>query len=93
MIFHRYKCVFIHIPRTGGTSIEASFEKEDRSGERHIFAHEIPSLPADHFKFSFVRDPWDRMLSYYRWRKSPESVWVQEFERAKIEESFVSWLH
>ena len=71
MISHQYKCIFIHIPRTAGTAIEEwicgddwwNIEKETK----HLLASQARELYKDHwdsyFKFSFVRNPWDRMVS------------------------------
>lgn len=71
MICHNHKCIFIHIPRTAGTSIERSIIPEwtwtDFKKEKHILASTAKFLYKDYwndyFKFSFVRNPWDRMLS------------------------------
>ncbi len=71
MISHKYKCIFIHIPRVAGSSIESkiigknwwSIEKETK----HILASQAKYLYKDYwnsyFKFSFVRNPFDRMVS------------------------------
>jgi len=93
MILNSYKAVFVHIPRTGGTSIEASFACLDCDRQKHLLACEIPLLPEKYFKFCFVRNPWDRILSYYRWRLMPQAIWVPAAEKQKAQESFKAWLH
>lgn len=64
--FHYYKCIFVHIPKSAGTSVcKAIFGYQ--IGHR-TYADYVMNSPAnlDHyFKFSFVRNPWDRVLSAY----------------------------
>ena len=75
MISHQYKCIFIHIPRTGGTSVELTLTHTDwglsHKPEKHIFASHAKKLYAqywdDYFKFSIVRNPYDRLISLYLW--------------------------
>ena len=77
MISHRYKCIFVHIQRTGGSSIELAVQGEDQfyrlKHTKHILASTAKEIYADYwdeyFKFSFVRNPWDRMYSFacLRW--------------------------
>ena len=71
MINHKYKCIFIHIQRTGGTSIERTIQGEDQWNKLHRTKHILASTAKeiyadywnDYFKFSFVRNPWDRIYS------------------------------
>ena len=53
--------LFVHIPRTGGTSIECAWFL-GKGG--HETVRDYPEVK-DSFKFSFVRNPWDRFVSAY----------------------------
>lgn len=79
MINHKHKLIFIHIPRTGGTSIEKAI-LNNRSGwwgihapSKHLNASIAKKIYqpywGDYFKFSFVRNPWDRMVSLLKYGK------------------------
>jgi len=71
MISHELKCIFIHIPRTAGSSIERTLVGKDwwqiERKTKHLVASQAKKLYSeywdDYFKFSFVRDPYSRMLS------------------------------
>ena len=72
MISYEYKCVYIHIPKTGGTTIETLFgEKHDHDNQEEII--EKIGMPAwqSYLKFSIVRNPWDRMVSAYSYVNKP----------------------
>ena len=71
MICHKYKCILIHIPRCAGSSMEYAIANKNwwsyEPSTKHILASTAKTLYAeywdDYFKFSFVRNPWSRMLS------------------------------
>lgn len=56
----RYKSVaFVHIPKTGGCSIREALGMSKT--QHHVIASQ---LPAD-FRFAFVRNPYERLLSAF----------------------------
>ena len=69
MIDYKRKVVFIHIPRTGGSSIEQGFGLAKEAREIHHYrADQIEAMvknPSDYYWFSFVRNPWDRVISAF----------------------------
>ena len=104
-----FKTVFVHIPRTGGQSVENLFVamheltwkqrgelllgRNPKQGENpkylaHLFAREY--LEKGHleemtfssaFKFSIVRNPYDRVLSEYRYRARKRPLAFTKFLR------------
>jgi len=98
MISHQDKCLFVHIPKAAGQSIEAVFVKRMaltwqqrevlllRPNSRpelgpprlaHLLASEYVNkgyisqmLFEQYFKFTFVRNPWARLVSEYNYRRS-----------------------
>lgn len=61
------KFVFIHIQKTAGTSITERLRRYHGYdvGFQHATIKELPKEYNDFFKFCFVRNPWDRLLSWY----------------------------
>lgn len=64
------KVLFVHIPKTAGSSIsDALFGRKGfhRTVDqyREILSLKDGTLVTDLYSFSFVRNPWDRMVSYY----------------------------
>jgi hypothetical protein len=74
-ISNRYKCIFVHVPKAAGSSIENSSifnDQRDKTGEYvggHIsamqFQKKYPEEFKAYFKFSFVRNPYSRIVSAF----------------------------
>ncbi|MBD2579671.1 sulfotransferase family 2 domain-containing protein [Oscillatoria sp. FACHB-1406] len=74
MIDRTRKLIFIHISRTGGTSIETALAGKDwwliDAPTKHITAAQARQLYGEkiwnsYTKFSVVRNPWDRIVSMW----------------------------
>ena len=70
MISHRYRCIFVHIQKTGGNSIRRTLGQTRADPYKHCFAMSLrDQYGADfwesYFKFAFVRNPWDRLVSWW----------------------------
>lgn len=97
----RHKCVFIHIPKNAGTSVVDSLFGCD---SRHVPWTEYdvanPKKFQRYFKFAFVRNPWDRVLSAYTFlsrggMNEADAQWAAEnISQFKTFESFVcEWVN
>ena len=90
MINHKHKFVFIHIPKTGGTSIECLFINnahiKDVAGKHNMVSDIGSEFLKKYFTFTFVRNPWDRMVSYYKFRIK------RSFNMFNHGESFKEWI-
>jgi chondroitin 4-sulfotransferase 11 len=76
-ISHKTRAIFIHIQKTAGDAIETAMRKDDPSietdrfaGRRHLFARDVeaampPEIWSTYFRFAFVRNRWDRLVSWY----------------------------
>ena len=74
MINHKHKFIYLHTPKTGGMSIgSALFEAlgiEDNYQSFHIHYDDLnKEILKDYFVFTFVRNPWDRIVSDYRYKE------------------------
>ena len=73
IISHELKFIFIHVHRTGGTTLKNLLITQTRNkvatNTQHGNARTAGCLllekHSDYFVFGFVRNPWERMLSWY----------------------------
>ena len=96
MIIKKHKTIFIHIPKTAGTSVKMFF------GQRHLTdqAHEriatmkkdYPEIYDSYRKFTIARNPYDRMVSWYFFLKlrGNTSAWVRDVNNSTL--NFSDWL-
>lgn len=115
MICRPLKCIFVHIPKAAGRSVEMFFInhlKMDRNNEEdrqslllidnddpakgteklsHLSAQEYVQcghISAQEFeefyKFSFVRNPWSRLVSEYRYRNYIHHKSFKDFVMNKL---------
>ena len=82
-ISHNKKAVFVHIPKTAGTTVEKAFGMQNseslyctkyderyRVCPQHLYADEILNEQPnvkDYFWFTIVRNPFDRLVSEYHY--------------------------
>ena len=118
MVSHKYKCIFVQVPKTGSTSIRAILGKAIsphlnlweiktlmerywlvRGGRKdRVLESLYLTLPKkrrlergreqfnNYFKFGFVRNPWDRVVSLYERQEALELRNKMSFEE------FVDWI-
>jgi hypothetical protein len=70
VICHKHRAIFIHIQKTGGNSVSAALGMSGVEPDKHWRASELkaacdPAIWDGYFKFSFVRNPWARLVSWY----------------------------
>ena len=69
---HELKCCYIHVPRTGGTSLSTALYGRDR-GHQSLdhYAAFGKRFISNYFKFGIVRNPWDRLVSSFHQLNKP----------------------
>lgn len=76
--FDKHKCLFVHIPKTGGVSVYRSlFSPTPDKVIKSIGHYSLKDYGVifgsdaleEYFKFAFVRNPWARTLSSYQFLK------------------------
>ena len=94
-LYRRYRywsksgCIFIHVPKAAGTSINRAVYGRTLGHYRAVeIEDKFPGLYSDCFTFSFVRNPWDRLYSAYKFAKvgRTESMGVSNPEKYRIPE-------
>jgi len=77
-VYHKIKCVYVHIPKTGGQSIMSMLSQAEfdciNEGEYELDHLKMKMIldrmkPESHFKFAIVRHPMNRLISEYNFSK------------------------
>jgi len=99
MINVSHKFIYVGVPKTGTTSIETFIKKNYKilpscqSKHWPISLHEPEYL--DYFKFAFVRNPWDWVVSWFSY-KEEQGKWGCISSKNSIDSSkkskFKKWL-
>ena len=86
MISDEYRFIFVHLNKTGGTSIEKVFVPEaDQKDVRYkhasaaYYRKKFPRSFRDYYKFAFVRNPWDWLVSRYHWSRDRQRLFDFSF--------------
>ena len=94
MISKKLNCIYIHIPKTAGMSIESILgEDVKRLHQQSIkIKHgtpkewKYPKYWEDYYTFTFVRNPWDRVVSSYLFNLKMSYNNSTQHDREKIKE-------
>jgi len=73
IICDKHKFIFIHVPRTGGTSVAQMWKQWDKKIKKHMTYRQCQSRFGrlhrngykSYFKFGFIRNPWERVNSLF----------------------------
>lgn len=96
--------IFVHIQKTGGSAIRAALGVENSDAHKHFFARDLRQVYgeaawAEYLRFSFVRNPWDRLVSWWAMiengrdatgiSESPNSFFGYVLENSRTFEEFI----
>lgn len=73
MEFDRRKAIFVHIPKCAGIAVKKALFDDLSGGHTKLSTYCLAFEPErflTYFKFTFVRNPWDRLVSAYHFLKA-----------------------
>jgi len=84
MISHRFRFIFVHNPKTAGSAIRETIRKIDPEAAEECMPHihmtawehklAYPNEFDEYYKFGFVRNPWDLIVSHYFYHRDAIKV-------------------
>lgn len=110
--FDNNKCIFVHIPKCAGISLGRALFGEYSGNHMNVLTYQLIFSKEEfdsYFKFAFVRNPWDRLVSAFHFLEKGgiserDRVWssahLTEFEdfddfvkRWITPENILTWEH
>jgi len=97
IVSNAHRFVFAHVPKSGGISVRAALARfgDGQHAASSDTTHEtLPQLLArwpdlgGHYKFGFVRNPWERLVSFYCHARARLAPTFPQFQTL----SFTEWL-
>jgi len=87
----KHQCIFIHIPKTAGTSVLSVLMQGNVLRDHAVFSDFQTVDPVSfqsYFKFCFVRNPYDRAVSCYEYLKKGGNGGGDLYYKDLIEQKF-----
>jgi len=79
----RGHAILIHINKTGGSSVERALHLRSERKTALEKRNEIgPAAFERAFSFAFVRNPWDKVVSHYHYRRRTGRIYKHEYDRS-----------
>lgn len=85
--FDTHRCIFVHVPKCAGISVGRSLFGNYGGGHFGVTTYEMIYTKAEfdaYFKFAVVRNPWDRLLSGYRFLRGVYQQYLDEYGRVPL---------
>lgn len=84
--YDEQKCIFVHVPKCAGISISVSLFGNQGGAHLRIPHYQLIFSKREfeaYFKFTFVRNPWDRLVSAFLFLKKgganrTDKLWAEE---------------
>lgn len=85
------KYIFVHVPKTGGLSISAALGGKSKKLSTHTPLKCVPK--GKRYAFGFIRNPWARQVSLYRFLCQKSFKRTDNFDQEAIRRmGFKTWL-
>ncbi len=100
LVSDSHKLVFVHIQKTGGVTVHGLLRERIPDLRNIVARHEFARRGMaelddwdEYFKFAFVRNPWDRLVSWYTmvttFDKAGNELWRYVHDNSSTFEEFI----